>query len=772
MIAAIFITIALFSAVSLTISIGVTNRSKNQASVLEVAARQRTLAERYVKEVLLVGAGETADPARTGRVLVRSADALLNGGLAPEMWGDDDETVLQPATGTVLRAQFAQEGRLAQDLTATGNALMAHDARKRLPASANEHIVGLEPAARLQALGALTSNVALNATRTLGSDTDRNIADLISLQVGLGIAGLLISLGLAGALIALTRRQTAHFRSLVTRSTDLVLVFGAGGFRYVSDSVTTMFGCSESDLLGAGLFRFVDPDDRALVELGCNDPSSAGEIVFRVSTRFEECRHLQASVTDLRKDRNVRGVVLNARDITERVRLGEELTHQAFHDNLTGLANRALFRDRFTQALARSARSSDPLGVLLFDLDGFKLVNDTFGHDAGDRLLHQVGQRFQEVTRPSDTLARLGGDEFVILLEGADGSQATTVADRLLTDLSVSVTIADREYVPSASIGIVVHPGGSGDLEELLHHADVALYAAKQAGRNRYKVFEDAMARQLRDVLGFEDDLRAGLKRGEFSVHYQPEIDLSTGATVGVEALLRWQSPTRGDVPPDVFITFAESSSLIHLLGEFVLREACEQTVEWRRDGLLPDRFVTWVNISGKQLSDGKVGALVNTVLLATGLAPEFLGLEVTETAIVTQGVLSDPVSAELQELHDKGVRIAIDDFGTGFSSIGHLRRFPVDLIKVDRSFVQGVGHNPKDTAITTSLASLAHALGVRAIAEGIESSEQLESVRDLGCDLAQGFLFARPASAEATTKLLAGKDGSSKAVEHAGITA
>jgi diguanylate cyclase len=371
-------------------------------------------------------------------------------------------------------------------------------------------------------------------------------------------------------------------------------------------------------------------------------------------------------------------------------------------------------------------------------------------------VLRQVGQLFVEVTRPSDTLARLGGDEFAILLEGADNTQAVAVADRLLEKLSEPVRIADRNFALSTSIGIVVHAGGLAEGEVLIRHADVALYAAKDAGRNCHRVFEDDMARELRDVLGFEQDLRLGLGRGEFSVHYQPEVDLNTHATVGVEALLRWYSPTRGEVPPVQFIPFAEASSLIHLLGEFVLGEACRQAAEWRRQGILPDPFVMWVNISGKQLSDGGVSKLVQKALRAADLPPSFLGLEVTETAIVNQGIVSERASAELQELHDRGVRIAIDDFGTGFSSIGHLRRFPVDLIKVDRSFVQGVGHNPKDTAITTSLTNLAHALGLRAIAEGIESAEQLLSVQELGCDLAQGYLFARPVSADAMSKVLA----------------
>jgi EAL domain-containing protein (putative c-di-GMP-specific phosphodiesterase class I) len=282
------------------------------------------------------------------------------------------------------------------------------------------------------------------------------------------------------------------------------------------------------------------------------------------------------------------------------------------------------------------------------------------------------------------------------------------------------------------------------------------MYEAKGAGRGRHEVFRHEMAREFGELLGFEHEMRQGLERGEFSVHYQPEIDLDTKTIVGVETLARWNSPTRGVVSPEQFIPIAEATGLIMPLGEFVLNEACRQTAQWCREGLLPDPFVTWINLSGKQLSNGGVSEVVQNALEAAALAPSLLGLEVTETAIVVEGAIGDRARAELEELHERGVRIAIDDFGTGFSSLGHLRRFPVDVIKVDRSFVQGVEHDAKDAAITANLTSLAHALGLTAIAEGIETEGQLASVRELGCDLAQGFLFARPMPPEHMTDLLA----------------
>jgi diguanylate cyclase (GGDEF)-like protein/PAS domain S-box-containing protein len=758
-VAAILATFALFSAVSVALSIWSTSRSQYKASVLEVAARQRTLSERYLREVLLARAGEKGDPAYVGELLDQSARALLDGGTADAVNGDDDETRLAATTGTKTRAQLHQERKLIRDLRASGAAYVAGRPLEEVRLTAGERLSTPDPVTRLRVLSALTSNVSLNAARSIASAHDRDIDGLITLQAIAGAAGFVASLLLGWALIATTRRQTAHFRSIVTASTDFVLVFGPGGCRYASESVAQMLGRQDRELLDEQFAGFVHPDDLALLHTAYTHGEPA-EIVFRLLNRFGEWRHLEAHVTDLRSDRQIRGVVFNARDISERVRLEEQLTRQAFHDGLTGMANRALFRDRLDQALARSERSLGVLAVLLVDLDGFKQVNDSLGHDAGDQLLKVVAERFESELRPSDTLARLGGDEFAVLIDGAHEAQASAVARRLLGALGEPVWIAGRELSVGASIGVALHPGGAALSEDLLRHADVAMYAAKDAGRGRFELFHYDMARELGELLGLEHELRLGLQRGEFTLHYQPEVDLENGEIVGVEALVRWISPRRGLVPPDRFIRVAEATGLILGLGEFVLREACTQTAQWRREGLLPEQFVTWVNLSGRQLVGGGISRTVRAALQDAGLPAECLGLEVTETSLVEDGPGGNRARAELQLLHEDGVRIAIDDFGTGFSSLGQLRSFPVDMIKVDRSFVQGVDEETKDAAITANLVTLAHALGVLAIAEGIESDSQLASLRGLGCDLAQGYLFARPMPADDVRNVLAGGFG------------
>ncbi len=750
----ILTTIALVSALTVILSIRSTTGSKHQATVVEVAARQRTLTERYLNDLLLTQDGQQAAPGVTASLLRQSANVLIDGGEVPAVNGDDDEAELPAATDPLARSQLEQERRLVSDLTRSGAAFLAGRTVWKVPLTADEFPDRAGALARIRILAALTSNVSLNAARTIAVQADANINGLIRTQIGLGAVGLLISVLLALALIAATRRQTAHFRSLVTSSTDLVIVFGHGGCRYVSGSVMDLTGRSEQELLGDGFEAMIHPDDRNAVAEAADGTETRG-VIFRLQDRFGEWRQIETQITDLRQDRHLRGIVFNARDISERMRLEGELTRQSFYDSVTGLANRALLRDRLTQALARGRRSGESLAILLLDLDGFKQINDSLGHDAGDRLLREVAVRFGEVSRPTDTLARLGGDEFTLLVEGANEPEAVLVAQRLLESLRKPFSVKGQELQIHASIGVVLSGDGASVAEDMIRDADVAMYAAKEAGRRRYEVFRPEMSEKLEERIELEKDLRRALALGELSVHYQPEVDLDSEAIVGVEALLRWSSPKRGPVSPAQFIPLAEQTGLILDIGTFVLHEACAQTARWRDEGILPERFAVWVNVSGKQLLHGGVEHVVQEALAASGLAPHQLGLEVTETSLV-QGAPGDAAREELEALHELGVRIAVDDFGTGFSALGQLRRFPIDMLKIDRSFVQGVETDPKDAAIVANVVSLAHSLGVPAIAEGIESDGQQASIKAIGCDLAQGFLFARPATGSETGKLLA----------------
>jgi diguanylate cyclase (GGDEF)-like protein/PAS domain S-box-containing protein len=752
---AILLIFALSSAVTVALSIRATNRARTHASVLQIAARQQTLAGRYVADVLLARAGARADPALTARTLAGSDRALLNGGEAPEVNGNDDDADLPPATDPVARRQLTQEARLVADLAATGRAILAGRAATAVALTAHERIDTGDAVQRLRILAALSANTALNAERTLAAAGNRGIDHLITLQVALGVIGLIVSLAFAFALIAATRRQTAHFRSIVRASTDLVLVLrgGRSGCVYAGHSVVEMLGCWEQDVLGDGLRAYVHRDDWSLIE-GARAHGGPPEFRVRIRDRHGEWRMLEAHVTDLRSDRRVRGVVVNARDVTERVALEHQLRTQATHDDLTGLPNRALLRVAINDGLLCVANGGGEIAVLLIDLDGFKHVNDTLGHDAGDELLREMAARFREVAGPQDTLARLGGDEFVLLLEDATDRSAVAAAEALLEAARQPAHVAGHDFSLSACVGISTSTG-SADAASLVRDADIAMYAAKAAGTGHWERFRPELGREAGAQLGLELDLRRALELGELRLHFQPEIDLDDRTVTGVEALLRWTSKSRGTVPPSIFIPVAENTGLIDELGEFALREACAQAAQWRSEDLVADDFVVWVNVSVRQLAAGGVADLVEDVLASAGIPHAGLGIEITESAIVQDGETAENTHAELQQLHARGVRIAIDDFGTGFSSLAQLRHVPIDMLKIDRSFISGVEHDAKDAAITANLISLAHALGSVAIAEGIETAGQLAYVANLGCELGQGTLLSPPLSAPALTELL-----------------
>jgi diguanylate cyclase (GGDEF)-like protein len=485
-------------------------------------------------------------------------------------------------------------------------------------------------------------------------------------------------------------------------------------------------------------------ESAALLDVLRHPENVYGSMVIEIQVRHRDgtMRHVETTITNMLDDPFVNGVVLNSRDVTERVELEAELRRRAWHDPLTGLANRALFVDRLDQALARQIRDDRPLAVAFLDLDDFKSLNDTLGHAAGDQLLHLMGDRLVACVRPGDTVARLGGDEFAILLDGSDEAAADVAAARIIRELGRPFRIGDSEVFAHASIGLAVSRDGESS-DRLLGAADTAMYVAKGRGKSRFEVFEPSMRDVAVERAGLRGDLAWALQRRELEIHYQPVIDVESGVVCGFEALLRWLHGTRGLLGPDEFIELAEQSGQIVPIGGWVLNEACHQAARWRQAGW--GNVTIAVNVSARQLQDSALVYGIAAALSSSGLAAEALVLEITESATVadTEGVIS-----RLSELKKLGVGLAIDDFGTGYSSLSYLRRFPVDLLKVDRSFVAGVASNAEDRAIVASVIELAHALGISVVAEGVESDEQLEELRTLGCDLAQGFNWHLPGDA------------------------
>jgi diguanylate cyclase (GGDEF)-like protein len=438
-------------------------------------------------------------------------------------------------------------------------------------------------------------------------------------------------------------------------------------------------------------------------------------------------------------------------DITDRMEAQMQLQFLAHHDALTSLPNRALFLERLDHALTRARWTKRPLAVLFLDLDRFKNINDTLGHDIGDSTLRVAAKRLTDCVREGDTVARFGGDEFTVLLEDlANSDDVPNVAQKILEALSRPFDVEGREFVVTTSIGISLYPSDGEDSLKLLRNADTAMYRAKEQGRNKYQFYSSEMSAKALEKFMLESSLRHALERQEFLLYYQPQVSLATGKITGVEALLRWQHPELGLVSPAQFIPVAEETGLMKSIDEWVLRTACAQAQAWRSAGLPPLTMI--VNLSGRTFNEPRMMETVSQVLASSCFAPGSLELEITESVLMHNAQATVEM---LEQLNRMGLKLAVDDFGTGYSSLSYLKRFPIDTLKIDQSFVRDVTTDANDASLVTAIIAMGHALQLHVIAEGVETPEQLDFLRRHGCDGMQGYLFSRPLPAEEIARVL-----------------
>ena len=496
-------------------------------------------------------------------------------------------------------------------------------------------------------------------------------------------------------------------------------------------------GIEDAHLFAAGMRAVLfGEQEQFSLEYPCNSPT--------------EERWFLARVTRFQMDGPVR-VVVSHENITAAKQAQNHLSYMAHYDSLTGLPNRVLFYERLKHELLQAERSKWTLAVMFVDLDHFKMVNDTLGHAAGDSLLQQASSRIVECLRGNDTVGRLGGDEFGLFLPDLTSAQdAAVVAEKIMVALANPFQINGAETFVTSSIGITIYPEDGNDADLLVCSADTAMYRAKQQGRNNYQYFTAHMNAQMREHARLENGLRKALERNELSLHYQPQIDIHNGKIIGMEALMRWQHPELGAVSPAVFIPIAEETGLIVAFGEWALRTACAQNKTWQDAGFAP--IVMAVNLSARQFKNKTLGKTVQQVLQHTALPGQYLELELTE------GMVMDNVPLlidAMQELKSLGVRLSLDDFGTGYSNLAYLKRFPLDMIKIDKSFVNGIGQGGDEGIIAATVITLGHSLKLKVIAEGVETEPQMRALQMLGCDMMQGYLFSKPLSAPDATALL-----------------
>jgi len=517
---------------------------------------------------------------------------------------------------------------------------------------------------------------------------------------------------------------------------------------WCSENFPRVFGGQKEDVpyTMEAWFDQIHADDRTRVQQHLLDATKSTDErwrdEFRVARTDGSIIHIYARGHITRgDDKRAKRVVVVMQDITVRKEAEERTRFLADHDELTGLPNRNLFKQSLNQALQRAERSNKMLSILFFDLDRFKNINDSLGHDAGDEVLRTVAERLNSCVRKIDVVARFGGDEFAVLTEGLTAEdQAGTVARKILDALSKPMLLSGRQYRPAASIGISTYPTDGRDAQTLQKHADIAMYRAKEEGRSTFQFYSEQLNTHSLQRLEFESNLNNALNNREFVLHYQPKMDVRTGQVTSMEALIRWVSPQFGFVSPGEFISIAEETGLILPLGRWVAQTACLQNSAWQKGGLPSLRVA--INISARQMADKGLVDFITETVRKSGLTPASLELEITESAVMSN---QDYAAKVLNQLKDMGFHLTMDDFGTGYSSLAYLKRFPFDTVKVDQSFVRGIPGNSDDCAIVEAIIAMAHSLQLKVVAEGVETQEQLEFLRKLGCDQIQGYWFSKP---------------------------
>ena len=553
------------------------------------------------------------------------------------------------------------------------------------------------------------------------------------------------------------RESTERFAAVIQTSSDVISIVSADGHvQYQSPSVEQIFGYDPETLVGADVSALVHPDDEERVTIDFREVASQPG-----SSRVSECRmrhfdgswrYTETRMTNLLDVPAVDGVVLNVRDVTERHTLEAELRHQAFHDSLTGLANRVLFVNRVEHALQAARRDGSTVAVLYCDMDGVERLNDGLGYRSGDTALTMVADRLRAVVRGQDTVARLDGNEFGLLLDRLpSASDATVAMQRIMDTLCQPLPLPGASVELQPFIGVAVGIAGAGTAEDLLRNSALAVHVARNY-EGGFAIFDPDMHADAIRRIEVESQLRTGIEQSQFVLYYQPTIDLRTGRLTGVEALMRWRHPDRGIVPPNEFIPLAEESGLIVPLGQWAIQEACRQVRVWQKEIPVDEPIALNVNLSGRQLRHPNIVRDIADALDDSGLLPSRLILEITESVLMvdTAATLS-----RLFELKSLGVRLAVDDFGTGYSSFAYLRRFPVDILKIDKSFVDGVATEPTASALVDAMIRIGKTLRLETVAEGVERAEQADSLRILECDIGQGYLFSRPLPSDAISTFL-----------------